>query len=60
MFFAAKDTVERWSQAKDAKAFAKGLEAGRKETRQEIIAMLKEHNVQLPPEVLRRFNGDDE
>ena len=31
MFFAAKDTVERWSRAKDAKAKAKGLEEGRKE-----------------------------
>ena len=61
MFFAAKDTVERWSRAKDAKAKAKGLEEGRKEGieagRAEIVALLKEHNVQLPPEVLDKLNG---
>ena len=58
MFFAAKDTVERWSQAKDEKAMAKGREVGRKEGRQEIVALLKEHDVPLPPEVLDRLNGD--
>ena len=66
LFWSAKDTVERWSQAKDAKAMAKGreqglaqgLEAGRKEERQEIVALLKEHDVPLPPEVLNRLNGD--
>ena len=62
MFFAAKDTVERWSRAKDEKAMAKGREEGRKEGREEgrreIAALLKEHNVELPPEVLHRLNGD--
>ena len=62
MFFAAKEAAERWSQAKDAKAMAKGreqgLEAGRKEERREIAALLKEHDVPLPPEVLSRLNGD--
>lgn len=50
MFFAARETVERWAAAKDAKARAQG--------RKEIIALLKEHNVQLPPELLRKLNGD--
>ena len=54
MFFAAKDTVERWSRAKDEKARAEG----REEVRREIAALLKEHNVELPPEVLHRLNGD--
>ena len=70
MFLSAKDTVERWSRAKDEKAMAKGREegrkagreegrkAGREEGRREIAALLKEHNVELPPEVLHRLNGD--
>lgn len=78
MFFAAKDTVERWSQAKDRKAIAKGLakgmaqgieqgleqgreqglEQGREQGREEVVALLKEHDVQLPPEVLSKLNGD--
>ncbi len=70
MFFAAKDTVERWSRAKDEKARAKGMEKGREEgrkegreegkeeARREIAALLKEHNVELPPDVLHRLNGD--
>ena len=65
MFFAAKDTVERWSRAKDEKAMAKGREEGRKEGRKEgrearqaeIVALLKEHDVQLPPEVISKLNG---
>jgi len=65
MFFAAKDTVERWSRAKDEKAMAKGREEGRTEGRKEgrdagrgeIVALLKEHNVQLPPEVISKLNG---
>ena len=88
MIFAAKETVDRWSRAKDAKAMAKGREVGRKEGieegraegrekgreegreqgreegreqgRREIVALLKEHDIQLPPEVLRRLNGDAE
>lgn len=84
MFFAAKETVERWAAAKDAKAEARGREegreAGRKEGREEgrkqgreegrkqgreearkqVIALLEEHNVQLPPELLRRLNGDED
>ena len=80
MFFAARETVERWAAAKDAKAEARGREAGRKEGREagrkegresgreegrevgrkEIVALLEEHNVQLPPEVLRKLNGDAE
>ena len=62
MFFAAKDTVERWARAKDEKAAAKGLEQGlakgRKEERERIVALLKEHDVQLPPEILSQLNGD--
>ena len=54
MFFAAKETVERWAAAKDAKAEARGREEGRRE----IVALLEELNVQLPPEVLRRVNGN--
>ena len=56
MFFAAKETVERWAAAKDAKAEARGREEGR----MEIVALLEEHNVQLPPELLRKLNGDAE
>lgn len=56
MFFAARETVERWAAAKDAKARAQG----RKEGRMEIVALLEEHNVPLPPEVLRKLNGDAE
>ena len=56
MFFAARETVERWAAAKDAKARAQGREQGRKE----IVALLKEHNVPLPPEVLRKLNGNAE
>ena len=52
MFFAARETVERWAAAKDAKAEARG--------REQVIALLKEHNVQLPPEVLRRLNGNQD
>ncbi|MDE2958569.1 MAG: hypothetical protein OXU28_00755 [Chloroflexota bacterium] len=52
MFFAARETVERWAAAKDAKARDQG--------RKEIIALLKEHNVQLPPEVLRKLNGNED
>lgn len=66
MFFAAKETVERWAAAKDAKAIAKGLEQGleqglakgRKEERERIAALLKEHDVRLPPEILSQLNGD--
>ena len=66
MFFAAKDTVERWARAKDEKAIAKGLKQGleqglargRKEERERIAALLKEHDVRLPPEILSQMNGD--
>lgn len=57
MFFAAKDTVERWARAKDERAIAKGLEQGRKEERERIAALLKEHDVRLPPEILSQLNG---
>ena len=60
MFFAARETVERWAAAKDAKAEARGREEGREEGRREIVALLEELNVQLPPEVLRRVNGGAE
>ena len=56
MFFAARETVERWAAAKDAKARAQGRMEGRKE----VVALLEEHNVQLPPEVLRKLNGSAE
>ena len=56
MFFAARETVERWAADKDAKARAQG----RKEGRKEVVALLKEHNVPLPPEFLRKLNGDAE
>ena len=66
MFFAAKEAAERRSRAKDEKARAEGMEKGRKEgreegrkeARREIAALLKEHNVELPSEVLHRLNGD--
>jgi hypothetical protein len=58
MFFAAKETVERWAAAKDAKAEARGREEGRKQGWREIAALLEERNVQLPPEILRRVNGN--
>lgn len=70
MFFAAKETVERWAAAKDAKAVARGLAKGREEGRKqgreegreigrrEIVELLKQHNVELPPEVMRSLNGD--
>ncbi|MDE2683675.1 MAG: hypothetical protein OXI54_05945 [Chloroflexota bacterium] len=61
MFFAAKDAAERWARARDEKARAKALEEGRKEGRAagraEIVALLKEHDVQMPPEVLSKLNG---
>lgn len=76
MFFAAKDTVERWSRAKDEKAMAKGreegrkeglkqgikqgLERGRKDERERIAVLLEESGVPLPPEVLRSLGGEDE
>ena len=72
MFFAARETVERWAAAKDAKAEARGREQGRQqgreegrqqgreEARKQVVALLEEHNVQLPPEVLRKLNGDAE
>ena len=57
MFFAAKDTIERWSRAKDEKVMAKGRAEGRAAGRAEIVALLKEHDVQLPQEVLSKLNG---
>ncbi len=54
MFFAARETVERWAAAKDAKA----RDQGRMEGRKEVVALLEEHNVPLPPELLRKLNGD--
>ena len=60
MFFAAKETVERWAAAKDAKAEARGREEGREEGRMEIVALLEEHNVQLPLELLRKLNGKED
>ena len=76
MFFAAKETVERWAAAKDAKAEARGREEGREagrkegrekgrkqgreEARKQVIALLEEHNVQLSPELLRSLNGDED
>ena len=35
MFFAARETVERWAAGKDAKAEARGREQGRKQGREE-------------------------
>lgn len=68
MILAAIDTVERWSRYRDAKAEAKGREKGREEGRKEgreegrkeIVALLKEHDVQLPQDVIDRLNGDAE
>ncbi len=76
MFFAARETVERWAAAKDAKAEARGREEGRQqgheegrvegreegreEGRKEIFALLEGHSVQLPPEILRKLNGGAE
>ena len=65
MFFAAKEAAESWSRARNEKALAKamdkgrteGREAGRTAGRAEIVALLKEHNVELPPEVLNKLNG---
>ena len=65
MFFTAKEAAENWSRARrekaNAKAMAKGREEGREEGREarqaEIVALLKEHNVRLPPEVLSKLNG---
>ena len=57
MFFAAKDAAERWARARDEKARAKALEEGREAGRAEIVALLKEHDVQLPPEVISKLNG---
>ena len=54
MFFAARETVERWAAAKDAKARAEGRREGRKE----VVALLEEHGVQLPQEVINRLSGD--
>ena len=104
MFFAARETVERWAADKDAKARAEGrkegisegrkegisegreqgifegreqgifegreqgifegreqgISEGREQGRQEIVALLKEHDVQLPTEVLCKLNGDED
>lgn len=60
MFFAARETVELWAAAKDAKAEARGREQGREEARKQVVALLEENNVQLPPEILRKLNGDAE
>lgn len=57
VFFAAKDAAERWSRAREEKAMAKVREKGREAGRAEIVALLKEHNVQIPPEVLSKLNG---
>ena len=68
MFFAARETVERWAAAKDAKARAQGRKEGReegkkegkKEGRKEVVALLAEHNVPLPPELLLKLNGNED
>ena len=56
IFFAARETVERWAATKDAKA----RDLGRKQGRKEVVALLEEHNVPLPPELLRKLSGDAE
>jgi predicted transposase YdaD len=70
MFFAARETVERWAADKDAKAEARGREKGRQEgllegaqvgreaERQRIAKLLEESGVSLPPEVTDSLNAD--
>ena len=72
MFFAAKEAAENWSRARNEKAMARGreegrkegikqgLERGRKDERERIAVLLEESGVTLPPEVLRRLDGEDE
>ncbi len=64
---AAIDTYEWIKRRREAKAkareemaIAKSREEGREQGREEIVALLKEHDIELPPEVLRRLNGDAE
>jgi hypothetical protein len=62
MFFAAKETVERWAAAKDAKAEARGREqgvqVGRDAERQRIAELLEQNGVSLPPEVAEGLNAN--
>ena len=62
MFFAAKETVERWAAAKDAKAEARGREqgvqVGREAERQRIAELLEQNGVPLPPEVAEGLNAN--
>ena len=64
MFFAAKETVERWAANKDAKAEARGRKKGRQEGRQtereRIVKLLEQNGVLLPPEVADSLNADSE
>lgn len=65
MILAAYNTYRGWVEAREEKraAEAKAREEAaaieaRAEGRKEIVALLEEHNIEIPPEVLRRLNGD--
>ena len=50
MIFAAKEAVEK-------KALEKGRAEGRAQERRRILAALKRHGIELPPEVGNELNG---
>ena len=67
MILAAYNTYRGWVEAREEKraAEAKAREEAlaveaRAEGRKEIVALLEEYNVPLPPEVLRKLNCDAE
>ena len=58
MIFAAKEAVERRAMEKGRKAGLEegrqeGMEKGRQEERERIAQALKQHGVEIPPEVAR-------
>ena len=67
MILAAYNTYRGWVEAREDKraAEAKAREEAlaveaKAEGRKEIVALLEEHNIEIPPEVLRKLNGDAE
>ena len=57
MFFAAKEAVERRARARDERMREEGRVEGREQERLNILDLLEQHGVELPPGAEEYFNG---
>lgn len=65
MLFAAKEAVERKARERGRRegmeeGLREGLQAGRRNERERIARVLREHGIELIPELAKNLAGDEE